>query len=167
MYDEFDHLISAASDQYGVPFLWIKAIIGTESSFNPNAYRAEPQINDASRGLMQVLEKTARGLGYAGPVEDLFNPAVSIDLGTRLLKDLMERYGTDFREIYSAYNSGSPTRYLTSSQVATNVQRAVTWLDNLAAGKYGDTFTVEAGSTVGLLLAGAAILWMSSKGRKK
>lgn len=33
-----------------------------ESSFNPSAVRAEPQINDASTGLMQTLVSTAQWL---------------------------------------------------------------------------------------------------------
>lgn len=100
----FDPLFQAASDRYGVPFDWIKAIAITESSLNPKAYRAEPQINDASRGLMQVLMRTAVGLGYKGTPDGLYDPATSIDLGTKLIAENMQRFGPDFAAVYSAYN---------------------------------------------------------------
>jgi len=161
--EQYDELISRAAAQYDVPFLWIKAIIGTESSFNPNAYRAEPSIGDASRGLMQILEKTARGLGFAGPVEDLLNPAVNIDLGARLVRQLMDRFGDDFRDIYSAYNSGSPSRWLSSAEVAANVKRAEEWLGKIASGDYGEV-AVTAGPA--LLLAGIAFYVIMKRGKK-
>lgn len=64
----------------------VLAVIEIESSFNPRAYRAEPQINDASYGLMQVLATTAADRGYRGPVEGLFDPETNIRLGMRQLK---------------------------------------------------------------------------------
>lgn len=124
----FDDLIYAASEQYGVPFTWIKAVIGTESDFNPNAYRAEPQINDASRGLMQILLRTAKGYGFSGPESGLFDPETNIGVGTRFLEDLISKYGLDFSAVYSAYNSGSPTAYKTNSSVAQHVNRALGYL---------------------------------------
>ena len=125
----FEAEIQAAGIRYSVPESWIRAVIETESAWKPTAYRAEPQINDASYGLMQLLYRTAQGLGYTGTTEGLYNPAINIDLGTKLLGDLRKRYGDDFRRIYSAYNSGRPDLWETSKQVAANVARAI---DNLA-----------------------------------
>lgn len=64
----------------------VLAIIEIESSFRADAYRAEPQIGDASYGLMQVLYSTARDRGYQGPPEGLFDPATNIRIGMRQLK---------------------------------------------------------------------------------
>lgn len=125
MYEGF---ISTSAQKYGVPATWIQAIIETESSWNPTAYRAEPQLNDASYGLGQFLYKTAQGLGYTGTPEGLYDPATSIDLIGKFLKQLIARNGMDFQAVYSEYNSGSPTKWLTSTQVAANVARAVTAL---------------------------------------
>lgn len=125
----FDDIISAAAQTYNVPPTWIRAVIQTESSWKPAAYRAEPAIGDASYGLMQLLGKTARGLGFTGDPSLLYDPAVNIDLGTKLLGELRRSYGDDFRRIYSAYNSGKPDKYLTSTQVATHVARAVGYLE--------------------------------------
>jgi len=124
MNDTYDLIISIASKKYRVPFAWIKAVIATESNFDRMAFRAEPRINDASRGLMQLLLKTARSLGFADDPDYLFDPDVNIDLGTKLLAELLGRCGNDFAKVYSAYNSGSCEAYLTSAQVARNVERA-------------------------------------------
>lgn len=51
------------------------AFMEVESSFDPAAYRREPDGRE-SRGLWQVLDDTARWLGHRGPEEDLFDPSV-------------------------------------------------------------------------------------------
>jgi len=148
-----------------VPESWISAVIETESSWNPGAYRAEPQINDGSYGLMQILVKTARGLGYTGDPDGLWDPATNIDLGTKLLNELRGRYGEDFRRVYSAYNSGKPDLWQTSTQVGANVKRAV---DNLtkwvSAGVSEFAASPASGPLVGLLIL--IFLW-SWTGKRK
>ena len=156
MNDTFDALISQAASRWGVPFTWIKAVIGTESNFNVGAYRAEPQIGDASYGLMQLLSGTARGLGFSGDPEDLFFPEINIDLGTKLLAQLRSRYGGDFRRVYSAYNSGNPDRWETSSQVLHNVERAEDWLARVIE-EHPEAVIVAGGAGVLLLLLG--MIW--------
>jgi soluble lytic murein transglycosylase-like protein len=133
MRNDFDGLISASSARWSVPFAWIKAVIGTESNFDPEAYRADPRIGDASYGLMQLLSRTAAGLGFRGDPAELFDPALNIELGTELLSQLRGSYGDDFRRVYSAYNSGNPDRWETSSEVARNVNRALDWLSRVSA----------------------------------
>jgi soluble lytic murein transglycosylase-like protein len=105
----FDSIISEASQAWAVPFSLIKAIIERESDFNPNAYRAEPQIGDASRGLMQLLLGTAQALGFSGAADDLYDPTLNIRLGTRYLRDLIgtaTRSGYGIDSAISAYNAG-------------------------------------------------------------
>ena len=121
----YDDLIASAADTYFVPESWIRAVIQVESSWNPSAFRAEPAINDASYGLMQLLSTTARGLGYSGDPTGLYDPATNIALGAELLGQLRAKYGDDFNRVYSAYNSGKPDAYLTSTQVANDVAKAV------------------------------------------
>jgi soluble lytic murein transglycosylase-like protein len=131
--NDFDDLIWQASQDWDVPFVWIKAVIGTESDFNPNAYRAEPKINDASRGLMQLLYRTAKGLGYTGDPDGLYDPFTNIQLGAKFLADLRDTSGDDFKAVYSAYNSGNPRNYLTNPDVAAHVNRAQSYLDAVNA----------------------------------
>lgn len=153
----YDDLIEEAANTYRVPFAWVKAVIGTESGFDPKAYRAEPAISDASYGLMQILYSTARSLGYSGTPEGLFDPRTNIMLGTKYIAQLIERWGMDFKRVYSAYNSGNPDKYLTSAQVARNVNRAVEWL-NLVMGVTGPG-AGGAGALAVVLAAGLYYLW--------
>lgn len=103
--NRYDPIIKSASVRFGVPQLLIKAVIAAESGFKPDAYRAEPQIEDASRGLMQVLRKTAEALGYSGDDAGLFEPYTNINLGTMLLSRERARAG-DWPGAISAYNGG-------------------------------------------------------------
>lgn len=119
----YDSIIQRYAPMFGVPATFVAAVIETESGGDPRAYRAEPQLQDASRGLMQLLYSTASGLGYGGVPDGLYDPDTNIFFGTKLLADLRRRYGTDPRRVYSAYNSGSPDRWLTSATVAANVER--------------------------------------------
>lgn len=90
----------------------VKALIAKESGFNPASVRGEPQLGDASVGLMQVLYSTARGLGYPGPVGEaatltgLFAPGANIYVGTKYLHQLLSRTGGDLDAAFSAYNGG-------------------------------------------------------------
>lgn len=96
----------AAATAYGVPASLVLAVAGVESAFNPNAYREEVAINDASRGLMQLLYRTARGLGYTGDEDGLFAPSVSLRYGAKLLRDNMRARSGNISDAISMYNGG-------------------------------------------------------------
>lgn len=99
-------LADRLSLKYGVAREFILAVIDTESKFNPWAIRGEPQKADASRGLMQLLLTTARGLGFTGAPDDLFDPEINADLGVRLLAQGLRRSGGKMEEAASEYNGG-------------------------------------------------------------
>lgn len=106
---DFDEPVNTAGAAWDVEPALIKAIIGAESEFNPNAYRQEPRINDASYGLMQLLYNTAKGMGYTGSTSGLFDSTTNIRLGTRYLADLIktaDRRGYGVDSAISAYNAG-------------------------------------------------------------
>ncbi len=89
----------------------VMGVIATESSYRVMAYRAEPQINDASYGLMQVLYSTARDRGYDGPPEGLYDPLTNIRIGMAHLKwsfdYLSQRMGAvSEAQWLSSYNAG-------------------------------------------------------------
>lgn len=108
----YDIAIHEAALRFSVPSELIKAVIGQESAFRANAYRAEPKINDASIGLMQILYATAKGEGYTGPVGDsrsltgLYDPATNILWGTSFLASMLSRTGGHVASAISAYNGG-------------------------------------------------------------
>lgn len=104
----YDALIRQAVHDYGnvVPVLLVKAMIGVESGYKPTAYRNEPKIGDASRGLMQILYRTAQAAGYNGTPEGLLAPETNIAYGVKHLSGLVKAKG-DLWAAVSAYNNGS------------------------------------------------------------
>lgn len=105
--NRFDSIIREAIKQFpNVPMYIIKGVIQTESGFKERAYNPETSVpNDASRGLMQLLFKTAQGLGFRGTPEQLFLPSTNIYYGVKLLSDNFKRAG-DWPRALSAYNGG-------------------------------------------------------------
>lgn len=103
----FDSIIWQKAKIHAVDPILIKSIVASESSFDPRAYRGEPQINDASYGLMQTLYRTAKGEGYTGTPEGLFDPSTSIEYGTRYIKRQLLRYKGNVPSAVAAYNSGT------------------------------------------------------------
>jgi len=93
----YDALIQTASAKYGVPVDLIKAVIDTESSFNPNVVSTA-----GAKGLMQLMDGTARGLG----VSDSFDPAQNIDGGVRYLSYQLKRFDGQEKMALAAYNAG-------------------------------------------------------------
>ncbi len=96
--DKYYLVIQKAADQYQIDPHLIKAIIMTESSYNPRAVS-----HRGAKGLMQLMPGTAKELG----VEDCFNPALNIDGGVRYFKKLLDRFGGDVALALAAYNAGS------------------------------------------------------------
>jgi soluble lytic murein transglycosylase-like protein len=115
--DDFNLEISEAARKWGIPAPAIKATIAKESGFDPGARRKDPTAT--SRGLMQLIETTARALGFVPSsfgdddtrTGGLYDPGVSIELGTKNLAQLRRRYpGEGWDAIYAAYNSGRVRR---------------------------------------------------------
>lgn len=97
----------AAEDANGIPRGLLAGLIDHETggTWNPRAYRNEPAVQDASRGLTQLLWATAQGLGYDGSPDDLFDPGTSIRLGAIYLRQQYDRTGS-WDAALSAYNGG-------------------------------------------------------------
>lgn len=132
MSNAYDEMIIAAAVNYDVPPPLIKAVIATESGFDPDAYReeklADGTVWDASYGLMQLLFRTAVSLGFPNDRAQylrLLEPQVNIDLGTKLLKQLIGRYGMNPPDIYAAYNSGAVRKNAAGQYVNTKGSTAV------------------------------------------
>lgn len=115
--DQVRTLAAPVAAQYNVPLPLVIAIAAHESGgFCGWATRGEPQIGDASIGLMQVLYSTAKANGYTGAVgawdnasntgSGLYDPATNLKYGTKFLASLLKSTKGDVDAAVSAYNAG-------------------------------------------------------------
>jgi len=98
----YDALIYEFSQKYKVDFALIKAMIRTESGFNPYAVSRK-----GAKGLMQLMPETAHRLN----VSNVFNPKENIDGGVRYFKYLLSLFNNDLRLSLAAYNAGENIVY--------------------------------------------------------
>jgi soluble lytic murein transglycosylase-like protein len=86
----------------------IKAHIGVESSFDPDAFNPETQLksNDPSRGLGQMRYSTAQDLGFMGNPEDLYQPELNVELMAQLIQRNLAFARGGLEPAISAYNAG-------------------------------------------------------------
>jgi soluble lytic murein transglycosylase-like protein len=93
----FAPLIQDAARRAGVDPALVAAVAKAESSFKPQA-----QSKAGAKGLMQLMDGTARRLGVTDP----FDPAQSLDGGARFLGDLLKQFHGDIRLALAGYNAG-------------------------------------------------------------
>ncbi len=93
----FKALIEQSARTHAVDAALIRAVIHAESNFNHQA------ISKAgAEGLMQLMPKTQKLLKVGNP----FNAKENIEGGTRLLKQLLKKYGNNIKHAAAAYNAG-------------------------------------------------------------
>ncbi len=95
--DAFKELIEQSARTHAVDAALIRAVVHAESNFEPTA-----KSRAGAEGLMQLMPKTQKLLKVSNP----FNAKENIDAGTRLLKQLLKKYGNSIRHAAAAYNAG-------------------------------------------------------------
>jgi soluble lytic murein transglycosylase-like protein len=93
----FKSEITAAATKYGVDPALLAGLVKQESNFNPRA-----QSGVGAKGLTQLMDGTARGLG----VTDAFDPLQSLDGGAKFLSGLLKQFHGDEKLALAAYNAG-------------------------------------------------------------
>lgn len=96
----YEEIISDASKRYGIEIPLIRALIKTESDFDPRAVS-----RSGAKGLMQLMPKTAEDMGVKEP----FDPRENIFGGTRYLDLLLKRFNYNQELALAAYNAGPET----------------------------------------------------------
>jgi soluble lytic murein transglycosylase-like protein len=101
--------IDKASDRFGIPGTWIRAVIAVESG-GRTTVNGEPITSRAGAiGPMQVMQRTYDELRVRYGLEpDPADPEQNILAGTAYLKELYNRFGQ--AGMFAAYNAG-PERY--------------------------------------------------------
>ena len=94
--DRYDVLIVGTAQRYGLSPALVKAVCLAESAMNPLAVSRA-----GAQGLMQLMPGTAGDMD----VDDPFDPAQSIDGGSRYLARQLRAFG-DLELALAAYNAG-------------------------------------------------------------
>ena len=102
--DPYAAHVAEASQRFGIPAAWIRAIMRVESRGDQQAISPKGAI-----GLMQIMPETWAGLrARYGLGRDPFDPRDSILAGAAYLREMHDRYGSP--GFLAAYNAG-PGRY--------------------------------------------------------
>ena len=93
----FDRLIEEAATAYGLDPVLVRAVIATESAFDPMAVSKA-----GAQGLMQLMPALAEEMG----VSDAFDPRENIMAGTRYLSALLDDHDGNVPLALASYNAG-------------------------------------------------------------
>lgn len=95
--DRLERIAREAAERHQVDPALVKAVISTESGWNPRAVSRKGAV-----GLMQVIPETAQRFGVSNP----YDPEQNVEAGTTYLKTLLDRYNGDLEKSLAAYNAG-------------------------------------------------------------
>jgi hypothetical protein len=95
--DGVEKLVREAAERHQVDPALVRAVIETESNWNPSAVSRKGAL-----GLMQLIPTTAQRFG----ANDAFSPKQNVDAGVKYLKTLLERYNGNLDLALAAYNAG-------------------------------------------------------------
>ena len=97
-FHRYDTFIRGAAQRYSLPEALVRAVIHTESNYNPHAVSRV-----GAMGLMQLMPATAKYLGVTKP----FDPRQNIYGGTKYLRLLANRFNGDMVLVIAGYHAGA------------------------------------------------------------
>lgn len=97
---KIDELITKYAALYEVPERLVRRVVNRESTFNPMAY------NRGHWGLMQIKHATARGMGYDGPANGLFDAETNLKFAIKYLRGAWLVADGDEDQADKLYQSG-------------------------------------------------------------
>jgi soluble lytic murein transglycosylase-like protein len=106
----FAALIATHAAANGIPVELAHAVVRHESNFNPRVTGRAGEI-----GLMQIKLQTARGMGYRGTRQGLYDPATNIKWGMIYLGQARRLAGGSECGTLSRYNGGLATKRIIKS----------------------------------------------------
>jgi soluble lytic murein transglycosylase-like protein len=93
----YDSLIGEHAELNALRPELVKAVVHTESRFNPSARSPKGAL-----GLMQLMPATAQQFGVSNPLD----PEQNIRAGTAYLRQLLDKYNNNETLALAAYNAG-------------------------------------------------------------
>lgn len=94
---------------YDVPASLCMGIFALESQFNSDWKRFEKHLNDSSYGIGQILYQTAKGLGFKGQPEELFDDDTNLKYSILFISNLYKKY-ENIDDTIASYNMGYPRK---------------------------------------------------------
>ncbi|WP_445082856.1 lytic transglycosylase domain-containing protein [Chelativorans sp. YIM 93263] len=116
----FHEIISRYAKEHGVPVSLAHAIVRIESNYRKSARGRAGEV-----GLMQIKPRTARGVGFRGSAEALYDPENNIKYGMLYLAKAYQLSGGDTCGTILRYNAGHGAKRMNSvsSAYCQKVQR--------------------------------------------
>ena len=95
--DIYEPLIQEAAATYDVPANLIRAVMRTESAFDPHAVS-----HVGAKGLMQLMPPLAKEMGVTDP----FDPRQNVMAGAKYLRKMLDLHSGNIRLALASYNAG-------------------------------------------------------------
>lgn len=102
--DSLVQLVTAKAHEQNVPTTLAHAVISVESRYQPRAY------NQGSYGIGQIQCPTARGVGFRGSCQELFDPRINLTYSMTYLRQALDKSNDDWCHAATLYNEGLYTR---------------------------------------------------------
>lgn len=124
----YSEYVEKSAKEFDLDPALVYAVIRTESNFNPDAVSGAD-----AHGLMQITSDTfahygnLRGESESYSTEALYDPAVNIEYGCHILRDLLDTFN-DEKCAVAAYNAGpgNVEQWLSDSEISPDGKTLVT-----------------------------------------